>query len=131
MNPSKIDSLFLQPRNIHSLLFSNKFSSHPKLVLGRSRYDWMTLLNYHWSCITFNTTSLNFELCNGVDTKHIRIYIWYFVTKIVLTYSEKKMFWWSRKTFEIQGWRPRICKIFKITRKKYSHSKRSGQFLVT
>ena len=24
----------------------------------------------------------------------------------------KILFYWSRKTFEIQGWRPRICKIF-------------------
>ena len=30
---------------------------------------------------------------------------WYFVTKIVLTYCEKKLFYWSRKTFEIWGWR--------------------------
>ena len=29
-------------------------------------------------------------------------------TKIVLTYCEK--------TFEIRGWRPRICKMFEITR---------------
>ena len=36
---------------------------------------------------------------------------WYFVTKIVLTYCEKKLCQWSRKTFEIRGWRPRICKI--------------------
>ena len=28
---------------------------------------------------------------------------WYFVTKIVLTYCEKKMFYCSRKTFEIRG----------------------------
>ena len=32
------------------------------------------------------------------------------------------------KTFEIQGWRPRICK---ITRTIYSNSERSEQFLVT
>jgi hypothetical protein len=25
-------------------------------------------------------------------------------TKIVLTYCEKKLFYWSRKTFEIRGW---------------------------
>ena len=37
---------------------------------------------------------------------------WYFVTKIVLTYCEKKMFYWSRKTFEIRDWRPRICKFY-------------------
>ena len=37
----------------------------------------------------------------------------YFVTKIVLTYSEKKLFQWTKRTFEIWFWRPRICKIFK------------------
>jgi hypothetical protein len=36
-----------------------------------------------------------------------------FVTKIVLTYCEKKKFWWSRKTFEIRG---RMLRIFKILR---------------
>ena len=56
---------------------------------------------------------------------------WNFVTKIVLTYCEKKLFKGSRKTFEIRGWRPRICKIFEITRAIYSNSERSKQFLVT
>ena len=54
---------------------------------------------------------------------------WYFVSKIVLTYCEKKMFLWSRKTFEIRGWRSRICKTFVITRTIFSNSKRSEQFL--
>ena len=45
---------------------------------------------------------------------------WPFLTKIVLTYCEKKLFW-----------RPRICKIFEITRTIYSNSERSEQFLVT
>ena len=57
--------------------------------------------------------------------------IWYFVTKIVLTYCKKKLFYWSRKTFEIRGWRPRIFKIFEITRTIFSNSERSEQFLVT
>ena len=56
---------------------------------------------------------------------------WYFVTKIVLNYCEKKLFQWFRKTFEIQSWRPRICKIFEIIRTIHSNSKRSEQFLVT
>ena len=46
-----------------------------------------------------------------------------------------KLFWPTvRKkcpTFEIRGWRPRICKIFEITRTIYSNSERSEQFLVT
>ena len=56
---------------------------------------------------------------------------WYFVTKIVLTYCEKKLFYWSRKTFEILGWRLTICKNFEITKTIYSNSERSEQFLVT
>ena len=43
----------------------------------------------------------------------------------------EKLFQWSRKTFEIRGWRPRICKNFEITRKMYSNSERSEEFLVT
>ena len=35
------------------------------------------------------------------------------------------------KNFEIRGWRPRICKIFEITRTIYSNSERSAWFLVT
>ena len=57
----------------------------------------------------------------------ILCYNWYFVTKIVLTYGEKKMFQWSKKTFEVRGWRPRICKFFEINRT----SERSEQVLVT
>ena len=38
---------------------------------------------------------------------------WYFVNKIVLTYCEKKLFKWSRKTFEIRGGRPRISKFLR------------------
>ena len=56
---------------------------------------------------------------------------WYSVSKIILTYCEKILFWGSRKTFEIRGWRPRVCKIFEITRTIYSNSERSEQFLVT
>ena len=56
---------------------------------------------------------------------------WYFVTKIVLTYCEKKLFQWSGIFFEIWGWRPRIFKHFEITRTICSNSERSEQFLVT
>ena len=56
---------------------------------------------------------------------------WYFVTKIVVTYCEKTLFYWLRKTIEIQGWSPRICKYFEITRTICSNSERSEQFLAT
>ena len=56
---------------------------------------------------------------------------WYFGTKIVVIYCEKKLFYWSRKTFEVRGWRQRICKNFEITRTINSKSGRSEQFLIT
>ena len=56
---------------------------------------------------------------------------WYFVTKIVLTYCEKQLYYWSRKTFESRGRKLRIFKNFDITRTIYSNSERSEQFLVT
>ena len=49
---------------------------------------------------------------------HAKLKKLYFVTKIVLTNCEKKLFYWSRKTFEI----PRTI---------YSNSERSEQFFVT
>ena len=47
---------------------------------------------------------------------------WYFVSKIVFTNCEKKLFSWSRKSFEIRNWRPRICNIFETTRIIYSNN---------
>ena len=47
--------------------------------------------------------------------------LWYFVTKIIPTYCEKKMFYWSKKSFEIWGWRSRICKNFEITNNVFSN----------
>ena len=58
------------------------------------------------------------------------VHQWYFGTKIVLTYCVKKMFLWSRKTFEIRGWSLRIFNCFEITRTIYSNSERSEQFLI-
>ena len=51
---------------------------------------------------------------------------WYFVSQIVLTYSEKKK---CSNVFENLEWRPRIGKTFEITRTVYSNSERSEQFL--
>ena len=62
----------------------------------------------------------------------VHIQNWYFVSKIIFPNCEKKkLFSWSRKTFEIRGWRVRICNIFEITRTIYSNSERSEQVLVT
>ena len=44
-----------------------------------------------------------------------------------------KLFWPTakKKTVEIWGWRPRICKTFEIRRTIHSNIERSEQFLVT
>ena len=42
----------------------------------------------------------------------------------------EKVFLWSIKTFEIWGWRSRICKNIEITRAIYSNNVRSEQFLI-
>ena len=47
---------------------------------------------------------------------------WYFVTKIVLTHCEKKLFLWSRKS---RGWKSRICKIFENTWTIFSNNFRT------
>ena len=36
----------------------------------------------------------------------------YFVTKIVRTYCEKKLFYWLRKSLEIRDWKPRLWILF-------------------
>ena len=59
----------------------------------------------------------------GQMTEERTVNQWYFVTKIDLTYCEKKLFQWPRKTFEIRCWRLRICKIFEITRTIHSNSR--------
>ena len=46
-----------------------------------------------------------------------------------------KLFWLTvpviEKTFEIQGQRPRICKMFEITGTSYPNNERSEEFLMT
>ena len=56
---------------------------------------------------------------------------WYFVTKIVLTYCEKKCSSDGEKLFKFEAEGREFAKIFEITRTIYSNSERSEQFLVT
>ena len=51
---------------------------------------------------------------------------WYFVSKFLLTFCEKKLLQWLRKTFDIQGWR----QFFEITRTIYLINERSEQFYI-
>ena len=52
---------------------------------------------------------------------HYFLHQWYFVSKTVLTYCEKKKIW-SRILFEIRGWRQGIYKMFEITWSIFSNS---------
>ena len=51
---------------------------------------------------------------------------WKILAKVRIGILLPKLFW---KTFEIRGWRSRICKIFEIIWTIYSNSERSEQFL--
>ena len=55
------------------------------------------------SCFSSRKKKVQFEL---------KVLAMVFFAKIVLTYCEKKKFYWLWKTFKIQDWRPRICKKF-------------------
>ena len=63
-----------------------------------------------WQLVFWPLNGLFWPLLNIFwQSKHYQYYAnGIFFTKIVLTYCEKKL--WSRKTFEIRRWRPRICK---------------------
>ena len=96
-------------------------------------YLWMCckILSFLQSCLKQNDKETWREVCkdlNRLSPTHYGLNYW-FQFKIVLTYWEKKLFYWSRKTLEIRGWRPRICKIFEIARIIYSNIDRSDQFL--
>ena len=66
-----------------------------------------------------------------------KIYSTNLIKTMVFCYQNCSDLLWQKivlvieKTFEIRGWRPRICKIFEITRTIYSNSERPEQFLVT
>ena len=79
-------------------------------------FIFMSKMSY-WSTFKF---WLNYRHCLSQK--------WYFVIKIALTYCEKKLFEWSRKTCEIWEWKLRIYKKFEITKTIYSNSKMSEQF---
>ena len=87
------------------------FDQWPKLYLNA----WAEIPNFYFCCFELyfrHVGKFGYELKFSIP----EVQKWYFVTKIVLTYCEKKLFQRSRKTFEIRGWRARICKIFEITR---------------
>ena len=91
---------------------NKKLSSSPthKVIISCKRYFIGTLPN-HWFETTFDNCIV-MQVLNQITMPKL--------TKIIQTYCEKKL--WSRKTFEIRGWRPGIFKKFEITRTFYSNS---------
>ena len=74
--------------------------------------------------ILHNKSSMEVQFF-GKNVNQLNFKVLVFCLNFFLTYCEKR----SKETFEIRGWRPRICKIFEITRTIHSNSERLEQFL--
>ena len=95
-------------------------------------YSPRILIPNNWTILTFPSWiewKSFWPHCGALLTKFIDFGTLF--PKNVLTYCEKSLFQWSRKTFEIRDSGLRICKKFEITWTIYSNSERSEQFLVT
>ena len=123
--------MYLKLDQFFSLISKDFFGMKKTQIKEKVKIDHCNVLWTSWSqpWILQHTQKnrLPFVICLYLSLK----YKWYFVTKIVWTYCKKKLFKWSRTTFEIWGWRARICKVLEITRAIHSDSEKSGQFLVT
>ena len=99
--------------------FLSLFSHKKRVIIDESCFDLISF----FSCFDLDYHSIFFNLQHNILRSNLYTTLdrRYFVTKIVLTYCKKKLFSWSRKTFEIRGWRPRICKNFEIMRTIYSN----------
>ena len=121
---------FLSKNDVKVMFWTTKNSWHLKVILCWFKID---LDNYRrqvdFEKLLFKKKNL-FRVHTWTTIKYL-VQKWYFVTKIVLTYCNKKLFQWSRKSYEMKSWRPRICKFFEINRTIYSNSERSEQLLVT
>ena len=133
-------ALFFQGKNAPNIGFKSRFHYIPDEILWRNDKNTISF-NIHFSflgpgdthrvkiwvnqglwqvsrlsyisCSTSRITNLNHQKMYIYSKYHPKIR-WYLVTKIVLTYCEKKMFV-IEKIFEIRSRRPRICQIFEIT----------------
>ena len=112
-------------------IISNDFSNHLLLPIFLTSFNFFRenkikinfTQNFYYSILVL--LSLHFYFCRlkWLYLKEV-FKKWYFVTKIVLTYCEKKLL-----KFEAEG--REFAKMFDITRTIYSNSERSEQFLVT
>ena len=114
-----------------SFIFIPSFPSSNKWFVcwtWKSSIGHLWILCHHWYhafstyCSGLGKTFPLISIIRNLSTDR-------FVSKIDLTFCEKKLLKVLWNIFEIRGWRPRICKIFLITRTIYSNSVRSEQFL--
>ena len=101
------------------------------ISLGWTRWRCQDLVQVPF---LFRATALYFPACLGPQFLICKIHRCPFSSRSAKNNGIllPKLFWPTvRKNCEIQGWRPRICRIFEITWTIYSNSERSEQFLVT
>ena len=76
----------------------------PQFANTSVNFSWVSFFYYYYLSSSLYWTKNEYAFTWSVACWFLkRMEKWYFVTKIVLTYCEKKWFWWLRKTFEIQG----------------------------
>ena len=130
-NPPRLALHMTLPKTNNFRLMGLKASKDCKGVVDVVFWRCLILYEKIFCCFFMSNKLQYVTFSHWTHSWICQIEDWYFVTKIVLTYCEKKLFFWSRRTFEIQSWRSRICKNFEITGTIYSNSERSEQFLVT
>ena len=118
----------LQKNQVHGLCERHKHSANPRiwgkkeLNKNYKRIPKQNLLVYQITCVLIT----KYTIWQKVVPRTQRVF---FFGNLFWPTVRKKKFYWSRKTFEIRGWRPRMSKSFEITRSIYSNSERSVQFL--
>ena len=114
-------SFFISSINSSTTEWPRKVWLKPIMLDGFNRNSKLGVISGFVGFTQFNPPKPDVSF-SGYSPKIARRHNWYFVTKIVLTYCEKKIVFSYRKKLEIRGWRPRICKNFEITRAIYSNT---------
>ena len=117
-------------KNLNLLISSHQFYSRIKNIFPFLGWTWNKMEPDSLVPLTFHPPTFNCpKMLTGVLQVNLK-----FCYQNCSTCCDKNCSsdQWSRKTYDICGWRPRICKIFEIIRTVYSNSSdRSEQFLVT
>ena len=125
----KIDDLFFPPRTI-------KKGAVNVGSLSVKNYQVLKVMPYGISCkLTRKLVPRHTKWSQHISEIAFELFI--ILPSMVFCHQNCSDLLWEKsvpvieKSFEIRGWRPRICKHFEITRTIYLNSERSEQFLVT